>query len=123
MPPCQNVVLQDMHALMHELEALNAPHLPGYLGPFGGFKVPGFGGSKKTLVVEQAPAAVALSVKDGMWLELSGVQRKIVFQNAFKRILEKLRETEYDTFKMTLESNDNTKNLFEACINGAPVLE
>jgi hypothetical protein len=117
MPPYQNESLHDMHALMQQLDTLNAAHLPEYLAEGGDDKKP----AKKSLFSMPSfsfgkKAEAPLSEKDIIWKGLKGGQRKTVFKNAFESILHSLQEDSYANLKKTLESNDETKNLFTACI-------
>jgi hypothetical protein len=122
MPPYENESLHDMHALMQQLDTLNAAHSPEYLAVGDDdkkpakksfFTMPSIPFGKKTT----APAAdTPLSEKDVIWKILKGGQRKTVFKNAFQSILEHLTEDDYADLKKTLESNVKTKELFVACI-------
>jgi hypothetical protein len=108
-----------MHALMHELEALNAPHLPGYLGVTKD-------GEKKSMFSNPfgrkaaAPAAVVLSVKDQIWSGLSQIEQITIFNNTFKEITKNLPVGEHPDIKQFLESNAKTKSVFETKIKVNP---
>jgi hypothetical protein len=103
MPPYENESLHDMHALMQQLDTLNAAHSPEHLEMFGRGKkeekpaaapsdkkdstsmfsrVTGvFGGNKP------AAAPVAESPTDAIWKVLDVNERKTIFENTFKTMM------------------------------------
>jgi hypothetical protein len=98
-----------MHALMHELETLNAPHLPGYLGMFEKLR----GKTTAAPAAHAAPEAPAAPTpSDAIWNVLDVSERKIVFQNAFKEMMTTWHTDKQQYLKQALESNTETKNVF-----------
>ena len=128
MPPYENESLHDMHALMQQLDTLNAAHAPEHLEMFSTKKKdenttpakdpkPGMFTRVIGSITGKTAAPAALTEQDVVWKNLKGGQRKTVLKNAFDSILQNLTEDDYVDLKTMLESNVKTKGLFVACIN------
>ena len=139
MPPYQNESLHDMHALMQQLDTLNAGHAPEHLEWPSMPSVPDFGITKK--IKETAKAAADTYDKhvngkdldkEKQWTDYKTVDPKItVLENTFIDIIGALRKegqvewtvADVDALKKTIQGNSKTKGLLERNILPDPKLK
>ncbi len=144
MPPYQNESLHDMHALMQQLDTLNAGHAPEYLEMPWSKKPPDNGAATPAPVDPNASTSTMTkikgalfggkktepSAKDTLFTSLEPYQKEIVFDNTFKDIMTILKaphsnasseKADLEALKTALQSFPKTKTLIEANITPNPV--
>ena len=138
MPPYENRNLRDMHALMQQLDTLNAAHAPEHLEWPNVPSIPDFGITKK--IKETAKAASdAYKTATGknvdaeqQWSDYKTTAPKInVLENTFIDIIGALRKegqvewtvADVDALKKTIQGNSKTKGLLERNIVPNPKLK
>jgi len=129
MPPYQNDSLHDMHALMQQLDTLNAAHAPEHQE----VKIFGKEVTLPSVSLPSNPFAKKVTDQDVIWKDLHPPDRLIVLKNAFKDIaadIEGKKDTngawtvkDYDDFKKLLESHAKTKSLLHQNITVSPQLK
>lgn len=136
MPPYENESLHDMHALMQQLDTLNAAHAPEHLEMFGMSKKddkttpapakdpkPGMLTRVIGSITGKTAAPAALTEKDLTWKGLDATERLTVFKNTFKDIAASIQLDDYNNLKQVLESNPKTNEVFQANIINKPQLK
>ncbi len=144
MPPYQNESLHDMHALMQQLDTLNAGHAPEHLEMFEGMR-DAVKNNKYAKKIADAAAAVSKKAGDAyttaigkdvdtekQWSAYTTVDPKItVLENTFIDIIGALRRkgqdewtvADVDALKKTIQGNSKAKVLLERNIVAIPILK
>jgi hypothetical protein len=127
MPPYQNESLHDMHALIQQLDTLNAGHAPEQ------WSMPDLGitktltGAKKAVEDKYNTKVKGQDLtKEGYWAQLQIPQKTIVLQNTFYDIIQDMqawKPEEVDAFKNFIHGNAKTKLLLQANMEETPALK
>ena len=138
MPPYENESLHDMHALIQQLDTLNAGHARDDLEFLGMPKMPDFGitdtlkGAAKKASDAYTTAMGKNVDTENQWSDYTTVDSKItVLENTFIDIIGALRKdgkdewtvAEVDSLKKTIQGNSKAKVLLERNIVAKPILK
>ena len=148
MPPYQNDSLHDMHALMQQLDTLNAAHAPDHLEMFNPFNrgdktapapapTPDDGKGSTSMLSRMTGGMLGgkktePSAQDTLFSSLEPHQKVIVFENTFKDVMTILKaphsnasweRADMEALKTALQSFAKTKTLIEANITPDPKLK
>ena len=138
MPPYENRSLHDMHALMQQLDTLNAAHAPEHLEWPNIPSMPDLGITKKIKETVKAASDAYTTVTgknvdaEKQWSEYKTEDPKIiVLENTFIDIIGALRNNaddnwtvaDVDALKKTIQGNSKTKGLLERNIVPNPELK
>ena len=134
MPPYENQSMHDMHALMQQLDTLNAGHAPEHLEMWD--SLPDVGFDKAMKKAGKAAADTYDKHVNGKDLDkeeqckayATTEPKIIVFENTFNDIIAAMLHKgdnewtpkEFDALKNNIQSNKQAKVLFEANITADP---
>jgi hypothetical protein len=130
MPPYQNESLHDMHALMQQLDTLNAAHAPEHLEAGEWPKMPSIPDVGFTkAVTKEYNKTFGPTDADKQWKAYTTTEPKIiVFENTFNDIVATMKHNgdnewtpaNFDALKNNIQSNKQAKLLLEANITADP---